>query len=389
VATILLILFASESRALEVSGYLDVEGRYFLNEPLFDEQRRHSASTALQPEMYHEWPDGSSVLFIPFGRIDSADPERSHFDIRELRWLLLSDSWELRIGVGKVFWGVTEFVHLVDIINQTDMVEDIDGEDKLGQPMISLTVPGGYGTLEFFVLPYFRERTFPGKKGRLRTRVAVDMDEAGYESAAEEYNIDAALRYSASLDEWDFGLYHFHGTGREPTLRLKSDIAGNLTLSPFYEQIDQTGLDAQMVKGSWLFKVEAIYRSGQGKDFFAGVGGFEYTFVNISSTGLDLGVIGEWAYDERKDIATSGFDNDIMMGARLAFNDAASTEVLTGLFHDIDGDGDALLIESGRRISDHWKITLDAFFMLRSSEGDILYDLRDDDYLRTELRYYF
>ena len=46
---------------------------------------------------------------------------------------------KFRVGVGKVFWGVTESQHLVDIINQTDLVENIDTEDKLGQPMLETT----------------------------------------------------------------------------------------------------------------------------------------------------------------------------------------------------------------------------------------------------------
>ncbi|KPK02282.1 MAG: hypothetical protein AMK71_02815, partial [Nitrospira bacterium SG8_35_4] len=311
------------------------------------------------------------------------------FDIRELRYLWLRDAWELRVGVAKVFWGVTEFVHLVDIINQTDLVEDIDGEEKLGQPMVILTIPGRYGVLDLFVLPYFRERTFPGEKGRLRSRLVVETDEAEYESSAEEYNVDLALRYSNTIGDWDFGIYHFHGTGREPTLLLKSATAATLNLVPLYEQIDQTGLDVQLVKGSWLLKLEALYRTGQGEDFFAGAGGFEYSFVNIASSGIDLGLIGEWAYDQRGDDATTGFDNDMMAGARLAFNDAASTEVLAGVFQDLDGDGRAVSVESGRRISDHWKVTLDALFVLESSEGDTLHDLRKDGNLQIELSYYF
>jgi hypothetical protein len=380
---------SAQSSAFELSGYVASEGRLFFHEPLFPEQRRNSASIAVQPELYHEWENGSSVLFTPFGRLDSADQERSHFDIRELRYLWLHDSWELRVGVGKVFWGVTEFVHLVDIINQTDLVEDIDGEDKLGQPMVNLTVPGRYGVLDLFVLPYFRERTFPGKTGRLRTRLAVDTDNAEYESSAEEYNTDLAVRYSNTIGDWDFGIYHFHGTGREPTLMVKSERAGVPTLVPLYEQIDQTGLDAQVVKGGWLFKLESLYRTGQGEDFFAGVGGFEYTFINVASSGIDLGLIGELAYDERGDEATTGFDNDLMAGARLAFNDAASTEVLAGVFQDLDGDGSAVSVESGRRISDHWKVTIDGFFVLESSEGDVLHSLRDDDNLRIQLWFYF
>jgi len=59
-----------------------------------------------------------------------------------------------RLQVG--FWGVTEFQHLVDIINQTDLVENIDTEDKLGQPMINLALINDWGTVDLFIMPYFR-----------------------------------------------------------------------------------------------------------------------------------------------------------------------------------------------------------------------------------------
>jgi hypothetical protein len=132
----------------EFSGYISAEGRFFFQDPLFPEQKKNNASVAIQPEYYRKWDNGSSFLFVPFARLDSVDSERSHFDIRELNYLWLDDAWELRIGIGKVFWGVTEFVHLVDIINQTDLVEDIDGEDKLGQPMVSLSFPRDWGTVD-------------------------------------------------------------------------------------------------------------------------------------------------------------------------------------------------------------------------------------------------
>jgi len=45
----------------------------------------------------------------------------------------------LLVGINSVFWRVVESNHLVDILNQTDLIEDIDGEEKLGQPMISLS----------------------------------------------------------------------------------------------------------------------------------------------------------------------------------------------------------------------------------------------------------
>lgn len=383
------LINGSKSIAHELSGYLATEGRVFFNDALFPDQERHNASIAFQPEYYHEWGNGSSFTFVPFARVDTADSERNHFDIRELNYLWLGDSWELRIGIGKVFWGVTEFVHLVDIINQTDLVENIDLEDKLGQPMVNLSLPMDWGTIDLFVLPYFRERTFAGRDGRLRSSPEVDTENVTYESAEEERHIDFAVRYSHSIGNWDFGIYNFNGTGREPALLLGFSKNGLPIIIPFYEQINQTGLDLLMVMGDWLFKLEALYRTGQGDDFFAGVTGFEYSFVNIAQTGMDLGIIGEWAYDERGDEATTSFQNDLMFGLRLSLNDAASSKLLAGFSQDLESTSRVFSLEASRRFGNNWLLSIESRAFLAQTDDDTLYSLRDDDYLQLELAYYF
>jgi len=388
---LMLCLFGAPVTGLanELSGYVAAEGRYFFYDTLFDEQEQNSGSFAFQPEYYHEWEDGPSFLFVPFGRFDSADSERTHFDIRELNYLWPTEDWELRLGVGKVFWGVTEFVHLVDIVNQTDLVENIDEEDKLGQPMVHLSVPRDWGVWDVFLLPYFRERTFPGRKGRLRHAIVVDTDHPMYESDDKEHHVDFAARYSHTVGDWDFGIYHFVGTGREPTLLPGVDTKGRPVLIPYYEQINQTGLDLQLVSGQWLWKLESLYRTGQGNGFFASVGGFEYTFVGIAETSMDLGVIGEYAYDERRDNATTVYENDTMFGLRLAMNNAESTELLAGLIQDLDCPARALSVEVSRRIGSNWKLFLQAWGFFDSPRDDLLYNVRGDDFLQIELAYYF
>jgi hypothetical protein len=385
----LLMLLAAHVLAHEFSGYVAAEGRFFFNDPLFPEQERNSFSLSFQPEYYHEWKNGSSFTFVPFARLDGTDSERSHFDIRELNFLWLGDAIEMRVGVGKVFWGVTEFVHLVDIINQTDLVENIDGEDKLGQPMIHLSFPKDWGVIDLFVLPYFRERTFPGSDGRLRSSLIVDTDNATYESGDKEHHIDFAVRYSHSLGDWDLGVYNFSGTGREPSLLVDLDDKGNPVLIPHYEQINQAGIDLQFVAGEWLWKLEALYRTGQGEDFFATVGGFEYTFVSISDTSIDLSIIGELAYDDRGSEATTTFQKDALLGLRINLNDAASSELLFGMSQDMDNSSNIMSIEASRRFGNNIKASLEARIFLNQSEGGFFYSLRNDDLLQLEIAYYF
>jgi hypothetical protein len=106
------------------------------------------------------------------------------------RWRI--NNRKILLGANKVFWGVTESRHLVDIINQTDLVEDIDEEQNLGQPMVNLLLQRDWGQLDFYLKPWFRE----------------------------------------------------------PVLELAE--AGDRLL-PFYHQISQLGLDVQYTRDAWLW----------------------------------------------------------------------------------------------------------------------------------------
>jgi hypothetical protein len=392
----LILLFLSSltwtrpAQAHEFNGHVSAEARLFASAPLYPQQERNNISIAFAPEYYHEWAGGSSFTFVPFLRLDSADSERTHFDIRELNILLLGNPWELRIGAGKVFWGVTEFVHLIDIINQTDLVEDIRGEDKLGQPMVQFSAPSDWGVLDLFVLPYFRERTFPGPHGRLRPAIVIDTDNPVYESSAEETHVDLACRYSQVFDFGDIGIYYFKGTGRDPLFIPSVNTAGQPVLLPFYQLIDQVGIDLQVVAGNWLWKLESLYQDNDTESFYAATGGFEYSFFGVGDSLMDLGLIFEFAYDDRGDAATTSFENDLLWGLRLGVNDPAGTELLAGFSYDLDSRGNVLWLEASRRITDTLKIFLDGWvFIAIEPEDTYLYSIRDDDFIRLQVFYYF
>jgi hypothetical protein len=384
----LFLLFHLSAFGVELAGNIVLEGRYFAEEPQYPAQQEHNASVVLEPELYHSFTDGSSVLLKPFVRLDSNADERTHWDIREASFIYPAEDWELQIGISKVFWGATEFVHLVDIINQTDSVEDFTGEEKLGQPMLHLTVPQKQGMIEAFVLPWFRERTFPGEKDRLRSDPIIDTNLSQYESAAEQSHLDFALRYSHTFSNADLGLYHFNGTSREPNLLLGGDMR-HPVLFPSYHQIGQTGLDVQMTAGDWLLKGEALYRTGQGRSFAAAVCGFEYTFYGIYESGADLGIIGEYVFDDRADKSLTVVNNDVIGGFRLALNDAAGTEILAGLMKDVEFSTYMFSVEADRRFGEHLKLHMEALFFFDAAEQDAVLPFEQDSQLTVELQYFF
>ncbi len=383
------MIFLSPGFANEWSGYVAAEYRHFTQSALDQHQfNGGSVSFSAEPEFYHSWNDGDDAfIFSSFFRWDEQDPQRSHVDLRELMWIHAERDWELRLGVGKVFWGVTESQHLVDIINQSDTVENLDGEDKLGQTMVNLSLIKDWGTMEFFVLPGFRERTFPGKDGRLRSIPELD-DHTGYESNAKDKHIDYAIRWGQTYDDWDVGVSHFYGTSREPRI-IPSLTAQGLVLTPYYDIINQTSLDVQATLDEWLWKLEVIHRSGQGETMNALTGGFEYTFVGINESVADLGVIAEYLYDDRGEGLDVLFEDDIFIGARLAMNDAASTEVLFGVISDIEENTRFYSLEASRRIGASWLLSLEARFISGVSSNEPLTSLRRDDVIQLELARHF
>ena len=375
-------LFISTSYAGEWTGNVAVQARYFINDPLPQNSQQHNTylSTSAEPEYFHEWDDGNQTFtFTPFVRLDQHDDERTHGDIRELVWHKVFDTWELKAGISKVFWGVTESNHLVDVINQTDNVENIDGEDKLGQPMINASIERDWGVIDVFLLPYFRERTFADEEGRPRF---FPVGDALYESSDEENHIDYALRLLNYLGEWEVGLSYFDGTSREPTFNQFSN-------QPFYRQMQQYGLDAQMTTEEWLWKIEAIRRNWSAEDFLAVTAGFEYTFVGIYESDADLGLVIEYLYDDRGDTATTFFEDDVLTGLRLTLNDEQSTEALLGVIVDTETEELIISLEASRRLGDSWKLELETRSFHNNDSNSLAYAFRDDDFIQVDLAYYF
>jgi hypothetical protein len=375
----------------ELFGEVELEATGFVEAPQFPGQKRHHASLAGQATFLAEWADGDLAFRLtPFGRVDAHDDRRTHWDIRELKLDLTAGDWSVTLGADTVFWGKTEAVHLVDIINQTDAVEDIDDEDRFGQPMLKVARITPIGEVSAFFLPYFRERTFPGREGRLRLEPPVDTDRPIYGTGAEEWTPSFALRYAGVLGDVDLGLSAFHGLSRDPAF-----LFDGAALRPVYERVTQVGLDVQYTSGATLWKAEGLYRWGQKnaafaeEDYGALTGGLEHTLFGIAGSNADLGLIVEYAWDSRGDDALTVFQNDLVLGTRLTLNDTQDTSVLlTGALDTTDG-GVALRLEAERRLSAHWKAAIEGSAFLNQGKSGPGGAFADDSFVKVKLIYFF
>ncbi|PHS14407.1 MAG: hypothetical protein COA86_15825 [Kangiella sp.] len=382
------MLSSVEANEFEVRGNFEVQGRFFHEDALFSSQHDQQLSLAASPEFFWRWNNGDdSFEFVPSARVDQYDEERTHVDIREFSWVHVGDDWETRIGIRREFWGVTEFQHLVDIINQSDSVEDVDNEDKLGQPMINLSLVRDWGIIDIYLLPYFRERTFAGAEGR--PGIPFVNNNPLYESTDKEKHLDFAIRWAHTIDDFDLALSWFEGTSRNPNLIPSITNQGALELTPYHAQIKQLGVEFQASLESSLLKLEVIHNENNLEDYWALQGGIEYSQYGIFESNADLGWLVEYAWDERGTDSNSNFQNDLFFGNRLALNDIQSTEVLFGFSYDLDFNSTSVLVEASRRFGDSVKVSLDARFFESNEIQDPLYLFRRDDHIQITAQYYY
>jgi hypothetical protein len=379
--------FADES-SWDMAFDIGLEARAFADDPMWSGQDSQLGQYAVDAQAEFRWRKGRQrAALLPYARWDGVDDERSLFDLREAYWATEWDSAELLMGANTVFWGVTESVHLVDIINQTDAVADVDGEQKLGQSMVNIALQRDWGQVSLFVLPYFRERTFPGVSGRFRSPLPVDTDAVVFESSDNENHVDYAVRYSHYFGDVDIGLSAFTGTSREPRLVPNDEFTA---LTPHYDLIDQAGLDLQYTKDAWLWKLETFLRNGYSETFAAAVGGFEYTLYQLRDSAVDVGLLFEYQYDGRGELEpVSIADNDIFAGVRVAMNDVQDTAILAGLVRDTETGEMLVNIEAERRIGSSYLIELRARVFSGADRSDLTYSFAQDDYLQLQLTRFF
>jgi len=384
-----LLSSSTQANRFSLTPEVGLESRYFPQSPAYAQQFS-GVQASLLLNVDGRWVSTDRkqrIKFEPFLRLDSRDAERSHFDLRELNYSQRFGDWDVLLGNGQIFWGVAESRNVVDVINQFDTVENSDETDKLGQPLLRLGKFTDIGRFEAYYLPYFRERTFPGVEGRQRVGLVVDTDNAQYERGGEEFAGDFALRYSHQIDQFDLGLHLFHGTSRSPLLRPSAD---GTRLIPFYQELTQGGLDLQWTSEAWLLKLEAVGARMGGEDVFSLVTGYEYTFFDVRESGIDVGILTEYLYDNRDETRTplTLFENDVFIGTRLAWNDISDTELLAGVIVDVDTGALFGSVEFERRLGENYLLEVEAQF-LNSPDDDPLSGVERDSNLTLRLTRYF
>ncbi|GAC1551039.1 MAG: hypothetical protein NVS3B10_13790 [Polyangiales bacterium] len=215
----------------------------------------------------------------------------------------------------------------------------------------------------------------------------IDTDAPIFGSRYGRWQPSGAARLTVNEDSFDLGLSLFTGLSREPTF-VAELTTGQLV--PRYDPIHQAAADAQWSVGGFVLKAEAFVRSGTDfrRVFGGGGAGIERTFRGLVDV-WDLTLVGELLYDSRPlGAPITFFEHDAFGGLRLAFNDAASTELTGGAAVDVVDGTTFGRLEAARGFGDHWKAVLGAHVFF-GPPGKLESAFRHDDYLQLRIAHYF
>ncbi len=379
---------AGNDARLILSGFVEAEGRWFPKSSDDGVIRSLFGALAIEPSLKFQLTDTAKLTLTGFGRIDTVVAARTHGDVREAKYEGRFGAVDVTLGLDRRFWGQLEAAHLVDIVNQIDQLEDIDGEDKLGQPLAEVKWTGSKASIALLALPYFRDRHFPQSADRPNTPLRITAKPI-YADTNSHWTPDFALRGTLTKGPVDVALHYFNGLNREPRLILTAE-----GLTPVYDRVSQFGMDALAVLGPVRLKAEAYYRKPSNDKIAAAPSyssfglGAEYTLAGAIGAG-DLNLLAEYYHDSRGKAATTIFDSDVFAGVRYTGNDIASTEVLGGVLLDTRRSSKFITLEACRRLSEAFKVSLDARLPFSVSGDDPMRMMRDDGFVQLKLQYHF
>jgi hypothetical protein len=105
--------------------------------------------------------------------------------------------------------------------------------------------------------------------------------------------------------------------------------------------------------------------------------------------GLDIGLLSEYLYDSRDELAFNSMQNDLFFGARFAFNNMQDTQILAGTIIDLEHSTKLFSVEASQRIKESWTIELEGRFFSDVSNDEFIYFLRQDSFIRLGINKYF
>ena len=390
-----LILLINSSALADFSeqGSFKFESRTFVddkNPDTFD----NNLALAVDMEFKYE-KSFQQHKFQFFTRNDTKDSTRNISYLKDAYLGLNFNNVEVLAGYQIFNWSTTEAFHPVDVINSRNYDSDTESIERMGLPALTITYLFDTGSVSLInytdvIVPYFpgssNRLNFLGGALQLGTPLVLKKDETISDSLKAP---QIALKFDKSFDSSDLSItYLDHIDTTQPSF-----VLSGLSLLPVFIQKNQIGVTYQYAINDSLIKVEAAHKDFK-NDITTAYGtnnqldhsdiavGFEYSYNHKKGPTSTFIIEYDKLLGQPKEesLQLSIFENDILLGYRLAINDIKSKELFIGLINDLYLTESITSFSYSQRLTDVWKINFSfrgthsptsANTLLNSSHGNI------------------
>lgn len=358
-----------------------------------------------------EWGmTGSSFDFKIWnlGRYDFNDSERSRILPYENWAAYKTENTVWKVGMQVENWSMAEVFHPSDVFNSRNFDSELENTEKIGEPSLSLRVALFDGFASFFYMPMVYSPIIPSQKSRFNALPeGVKLLEPKFYTNGElRDNMAAAnqfaVRYTRSFGSVDMSAHYISQVDRLQPL-IVQDISAD-GARPIFLPVQQVGLNGSWVNDSNIFKFDVVYRyfteeilgGSLGRvaqlDHTIGSLGYERGF-SMGDSGAESTVFLEWqqifGVSNQKAEALSIFQNDLMLGYRLSFNDLDSRELRAMMIMDLAKSSQTLWTMSySQKFSEKTKFTL-GVRGISDFQGSTTQGVSDADHFFLNLTWFF
>ena len=312
------------------------------------------------------------------------------FNLKRLNASYATENLRFLVGYDLLRWGKTSLYSPVDSINAIDYREDITGQQKRGQLIVSAKAVDLFGgTAELVLVPNNQDDELPEFTTGMPLRMAKiepDRDQGG-----------AALRYSKKI-----GGFHLGVSAQDMVAHQRQVLGMQLTpdgvaLLSSQPRARFVGFELQKdLSSALIFSADVaagnsqLGRSSSWDDFHAYSLGLDYSLPFAFSDEHTANLVLEKHYDSRDALAPTFYQDDWYLGATYALNDVSNTLVRAGVIQDSEYRTDIYTASLARQFLEGRALLTLRYFAVQGDEPmDKLYLFEEFNGTRLELMYVF
>ena len=317
--------------------------------------------------------------------------DQDWFNLKQLNASYSTDNLRFLLGYDVLRWGKTTLYSPVDTINAIDYREDITGQQKRGQFILSAKALDLFGgTAELVLVPRSNEDQLPEF-----TTTGMPLRMLRAESKGN--NSGAALRYSRNIGGFHLGVSAHDMPAQQRQVLGVQPTANSLGLLSSQPRARFAGVEVQKdLSSALIVSADAaagtyqVLRSASRDDFHAYSLGLDYSMPVAFSDAHNANLLLEKHYDSRDALAPTFYQDDWYLGVTYALNDVANTLLRAGYIKDMEYSTRIYTASVARQfLEGRAQLTLRYFAVHGDDPLDKLYLFEEFNGTRLEVMYLF